>query len=197
LAEILSKTTKMPVVKVSDEPLIEQNKVYVIPPNRTMVVADGHLKLLPRLEGKGPHRPIDVFFQSLAETYAQRAIGVVLSGIGTDGTAGLEAIKAEGGLTFAQDESSQQEGMPTSAINSGAVDYVLPPGRMAEELVQIGRHPLLAAAPLEIKGTPEAQMGKILQLLHEVTGVDFTHYKATTLFRRITRRLVLHKLYHL
>ena len=138
LAEILSRATKMSVTEVHDESTVEPNHVYVIPPDRSMVIALGALQLLPR-EGQGLHRPVDQFFRSLAEDRRHQAIGVVLSGTASDGTLGLEAIKAEGGITFAQDATAQHEGMPHSAIASGCVDFVLPPDEIAREIVRIGK----------------------------------------------------------
>jgi two-component system CheB/CheR fusion protein len=116
LTEILSRSTRMPVREVENQMPVEQNHVYVIPPGTNMVVAEGLLKLSPRSEGRGPHRPIDHFMQSLAEDVRHRAIGVILSGSGTDGTVGLQGIKAEGGITFAQDSSAQHDNMPLSAV---------------------------------------------------------------------------------
>src|SRR5262249_4757199 len=129
LAEILSRATTMPVREVKDEPSVEPNHVYVIPPNRNMIVADGKLQLLSREAGQ--QRPIDVFFRSLAEERNHKGIGVILSGSATDGTAGLLAIKAEGGITFAQDDSAQYDSMPRSAIAAGCVDFVLSPEEIA------------------------------------------------------------------
>ena len=139
LAEILARATKMRVMEVHEEATVEPNHVYVIPPDRSMIIAGGALQLLPR-EG-GVHRPIDQFFRALAEDQGDHAIGVVLSGTATDGTLGLEAIKGEGGITFAQDATAQHEGMPHSAIASGCVDFVLPPDEIAREIVRIGQHP--------------------------------------------------------
>ncbi len=117
-----------------------------------------------------------------------------MSGTGNDGTLGLEAIKAEGGITFAQDESAQQTGMPRSAVASGAVDFVLPADRIAQELAEISRHPYIVPPSVSEETFSESGINKILQLLHENTGVDFRHYKSTTLYRRITRRMLLHRL---
>ena len=192
LAEILSRATKMPVMEVHDDATVEPNHVYVIPPDRSMIIVRGALQLLPR-EG-GVHRPVDQFFRALAEDRRHQAIGVVLSGTATDGTLGLEAIKGEGGITFAQDATAQHEGMPHSAIASGCVDFVLPPDGIAREIVRIGQHPY---------AVPEAEVGEtvnkpdleqIVQLLRHGTGVDFTGYKFNTLFRRVTRRMVFQKL---
>ena len=193
LAEILSRATKMPVTEVQNELTVEPNHVYVIPPARSMIMAGDTLQLLPR-EGNGMHRPIDQFFRSLAEEWRHRAIGVVLSGTATDGTLGLEAIKAEGGITFAQDGTAQHDGMPHSAIASGCVDFVLPPDEIAREIVRIGHHPYVVPN-MNVRATDEKPIfAQILQLLHQSTGVDFNQYKFNTLYRRITRRMVLQKL---
>ncbi|HET6574058.1 MAG TPA: chemotaxis protein CheB [Fimbriiglobus sp.] len=199
LAEILGRSTAMPVIEVHDEPRVEPNHVYVIPPNRTMLMTDGHLKLVPRSEVRGQHRSIDTFLRSLADEQSHHAVGVILSGTGNDGTLGLEAVKAEGGITFAQDESAQQTGMPRSAAAAGCVDFVLPPDRIAAELARIGRHPYVAPgdAPENDASTDalaQSELNKVLQLLHDATGVDFILYKSTTLYRRITRRMLLHRL---
>src|SRR5215510_11473956 len=111
-----------------------------------MAIEEGVLRLLPLEDMRGQHRPIDYFLRSLAEEQRNRAIGVILSGTASDGTLGLEAIKAEGGITFAQDEeSARYDGMPRSAIAAGCVDFVLPPDRIGEEIARIARHPYVAA----------------------------------------------------
>jgi two-component system CheB/CheR fusion protein len=194
LADILSRSTAMPVVEVHDEPAVEPNHVYVIPPNRSMSLSGGKLALQPRASPNGYYRPIDEFFSSLAQDPTHVAIGVVLSGTGRDGTAGLQAIKAEGGITFAQDGSAQQEGMPNSAIATGCVDFVLPPAGIAAEIARIGKHPYVALRALphraeELSGRSDVE--PVLQLLQQRTGVDFSQYKVNTLFRRINRRAVL------
>ena len=139
LAEILGLRSKMPVVTVQDGMRIEPNHVYVIPPNTSMVLQDSHLRLAPRQGGL--HLPIDIFFQSLAKTQGSRAIGVVLSGNASDGSLGIRAIKAECGLTFAQDETTARfSGMPRSAIATGAVDFVLAPQEIGQERGRMGHH---------------------------------------------------------
>ena len=193
LAEILSRATRMPVLEVQGEPTVEPNHVYVIPPAQSMVIAGGKLLLLPR-EGHGVHHPVDQLFRALAEDWGHHAIGVVLSGTATDGTLGLEAIKAEGGITFAQDATAQHEGMPHSAIASGIVDFVLPPDAIARELVRIAQHPLTRPEATARAPGDEPSFTQILQLLHRTCGVDFTHYKLNTLYRRITRRMVIQKM---
>jgi len=128
------------------------------------------------------------------------AIAIILSGSGNDGTLGAEAIKAEGGITFAQDETAQQDSMPRNAIASGCIDFVLPPKAIAAELVRVAQHPYLAKENLPLREAFSAQvisetdLSKIFRLLHKTTGVDFRGYKSTTLHRRIMRRMVLHRL---
>src|SRR2546421_3538889 len=140
LAEILSRATRMPVNEVKDEPKVQPNSIYVIPPDRSMIIANGSLKLLPRRMVDGRHHPIDVFLESLALDQGHKSIAVILSGTGSDGTLGLDEIKAEGGITFAQDQSAAYEGMPRSATMAGSVDFVLPPASIAHELSEIARH---------------------------------------------------------
>jgi two-component system CheB/CheR fusion protein len=197
LAEILSRTTALPVTEVRDEPWVEPNHVYVIPPDRNMIIVQGSLRLLPR-EGHGQHRPIDYFFRSLAKDQGPMAMGVILSGTASDGTLGLEEIKAEGGITFAQDDSAQQSSMPRSAVASGCVDFVLSPEEIARQIARIALHPFVARAPLPKVAEPlgegdEADLAAILRRLREVTGVDFSQYKPNTFHRRIARRMVLHQ----
>ena len=157
-----------------------------------MTIAQGALHLVAR-QSSAPLRSIDHFFRSLAEDQAQRAIGVVLSGTASDGTLGLSAIKAEGGLTFAQDDSAQQTGMPHSAIAEGSVDFVLAPGDIAHELTRLARHPRLTRALLPVDAEGDRDLRQVLSEVRQGTGVDFTHYKANTLQRRIMRRMILRR----
>jgi two-component system, chemotaxis family, CheB/CheR fusion protein len=192
LAEILARATKMPVAEVLDASVVEPNRVYVIPPGRCMVIADGTLQLLPR-ESQGLHRPVDQFFRALADDRRHRAIGVVLSGTASDGTLGLEAIKAEGGITFAQDATAQHEGMPDSAVASGCVDFVLPPDEIAQEIVRISQHPYVVPEAEASAKQDKPDLDQIVHLLHRSTGVDFGQYKFNTLYRRIARRMLFCK----
>jgi len=193
LADILSRATNMPVAEVEDGMRVEPNRIYVIPPDRDMTIRHGVLHLLPRA-AHGQHWSIDNFFRTLAEDQGHRAIGVVLSGTGTDGTLGLEAIKSGGGITFAQDSTAQQDGMPRSAIAAGYADSVLPPSEIANEIGRLSRHPYTAPIPFPIALGAEMNLVPILKLLHEATDTDFTNYKTNTLYRRITRRMALHKI---
>jgi len=199
LPEILSRVTSMSVIEASDGRAVEANHVYVIPPNTNMAISHGILHLLPRIEEQKRYLPIDYFFRSLAQDRQSRAIGVILSGTASDGSLGMQAIKAEGGITFAQDEkSAKYSGMPHSAAMSGTVDFILPPEEMAGELVRIGKHPSLAYAKLaKIEKLPlkeENNLNKIFILLRDATGADFTYYKHASIARRIERRMILHKI---
>jgi two-component system CheB/CheR fusion protein len=197
LGEILSRVSRTPVQEVEDGVTVGPNHVYVMPPNRDMVIAQGILHLTPRAETHAPHLPIDTFLHSLAEDRGSRASGVILSGSGSDGTRGLRAIKAEGGITFAQDQTARFGGMPHSAVAAGCVDYVLPPPLIAAELLRIARHPSQSrpeeAGPLAAPRTQDAFL-QIVQLLSATTGVDFLNYKHSTLRRRVERRAVLRRL---
>ena len=195
LTEILSRTSKLPVSQIYDGALVCISQVYVIPPNTELTLVDGALRMAPR-RASMPHRSIDTFFESLARHHGEMAVGVVLSGTATDGTIGLEAIKAAGGITFAQDDSAKFTSMPRSAVAAGCVDLVLSPSEMAKELTRIAQHPLIAGQSLlggEGDDTPSDGEGyqRVLALLRSHTGVDFALYKPSTIHRRIARRLVI------
>lgn len=150
LAELLARSTQIPVSEVSDGMRVEPDHVYVIPPNTGMGIVEGVLRLRPREEGRAGRHPVDAFLRTLAEDQGHRAVGVILSGTDSDGTLGLEAIKAEGGITFAQEpQSAKYDGMPRSAIASGHVDFILTPEGIAEELARISRHPFITPAPAQ------------------------------------------------
>ncbi|MBD2677440.1 MULTISPECIES: chemotaxis protein CheB [Nostoc] len=199
LSEILSRTTQMPVCEVQDGMVVEPNHVYVIPPNAKMTISEGVLKLSPREKTRGLFMTVDAFFLSLAEERGSKAIAVVLSGGDADGARGLEAIKGIGGITFAQcEDTAKVTGMPSSAIASGYVDFILPPEAIAQELTNISRHPYIASKT-PVKATEalpdnEDALSIIFDLLRTARGVDFSKYKQTTLKRRILRRMVLYKL---
>lgn len=237
LTDLLSRVTSLPMREVTKDLAVRPNHVYVIPPNSSLSIANSVLTLQPRQLTAGAHRSIDFFFDALAQDKRDRAIGVILSGTATDGTLGLEAIKAEGGITFAQDDTAQYASMPRSAVAAGCVDFVLNPEDIARELVRIAKHPYVAgqhhdpetspeadralAAAHEDDETPlpsgghgiprteskqarvegEAAHGKagdngfkrILLLLRNHCGVDFSLYKSATIQRRVTRRMVLNR----
>jgi two-component system, chemotaxis family, CheB/CheR fusion protein len=193
LDSILAKATSMSVREAAHGTRVEPNNIYIIPPNATMTIAGGVLQLTPRGEGAVHHLPIDSFFKSLAQDRQSGAIGIVLSGTGSDGTLGLEDLKAAGGITFAQDEESARfPGMPMAAAVSGCVDLVLAPAEIARELVRISRHPyVVAQREVAAPSAGEEHFRKILELLHATFGVDFSAYRDNTVRRRITRRMVL------
>jgi two-component system CheB/CheR fusion protein len=192
LTELLSKACKMPVSEVKGETRAEANHVYVIPSRCNLGISDGVLHTLPRPDS-GRNMPIDSFFSVLAADRGRHALGVVLSGTASDGTLGLKAIKAAGGITFAQEmRSAKYDGMPGSAIAAGAADFVLPPAGIARQLVAIARKshaPIEPREALEPPGDPA--LAKILRLVRSATGVDLTYYKHSTLARRIKRRMAV------
>jgi two-component system, chemotaxis family, CheB/CheR fusion protein len=202
LAGLLSQATKMPVSEVKGDVRVEPSRVYVNPPSHDIGIVDGILKLVPRDQTGRPHMPIDYFLRTLAEAQGSRGIGVILSGTATDGTLGLKAIKAEGGIAFAQEPSSAQfDGMPRSAIAAGGVDFILPPKGIAQELTRLGRHPYMGASGLrDLSGVApapvseeedRASLDRILALLRKGSGADFGAYRKTTLRRRVARRMLV------
>ncbi len=201
LAEILEKKTAMPVVPIHEGLIVEPAHVYVIPPNTTLTLIEDRFHLGQRESGR--HHPIDMFMTSLAEARADTAIGVVLSGADADGALGVQAIKYGGGIAFAQTpESARFKDMPQHAIETGCVDLVLRPSEIAHELTTLGRHPYLRVRPTpaeqeDPQEIPTAQEERTLQRvfrrLRTVHGVDFTHYKRSTLRRRLARRMAMRK----
>ena len=193
LAEIMSRWTAMPVSEAHGETPVLPNHVYVSPPGQDLTIANGVLHLAPRAEKRGQHRSIDTFLRSLATDQRHQAIGVILSGSASDGTLGLAEIKAEGGITFAQDDTAKHDSMPHSAIATGCVDFVMSPEKIAGELARIARHPYIAAEAITEEEVQRSDLTPVLEILRKHLGVDFSHYKQNTLYRRITRRMVLHK----
>ena len=196
LAEILAQATTMPVSEAANGMPVEPNHVYVIPANVDLTIAHGTLRMTPRTQAPGSHMPIDRFLRSVADQCGSRAIGVILSGTGSDGSAGVEAIKAAGGVTFAQEAATAKfAAMPQAAAATGCVDFVLPPGGIAAELARIGRHPYVADAhrtePERTPAADEERFGDIMAMLHGATGIDFSLYREKMVKRRILRRLAL------
>jgi len=194
LTQLLARNSKMEIVTATDGMVLEANRIYVIPPNADLSVFHGVLHITT--PGSSPHFPIDYFLRSLAEDQGAYAIGVILSGTGTDGTFGLMAIKAGGGITFVQDPSSARyDGMPRSALASGTPDFCLIPGQIGEELMRITKHRHLRRPPpsLELPQGPD-ELAKLFMLIRSEFGNDLTQYKPTTLDRRIERRMTMHKM---
>lgn len=199
LAALLSKATSMPVREVQDGMTVEPDHVFVIPPNTALAVFHGKLRLLPRGETHTQHMPVDSFFRSLAEDQGQSAVGIILSGTGSDGSLGIRAIKAEGGIVLSQDEqSAKYNGMPKSAAATGVVDFILPPEKIAAELARISRHPVMtlltAMKTTRVRVAEEDDLNRIFMQIRTATGVDFTYYKQAMILRRISRRMLLHKI---
>ena len=194
LAELLQRATSMPVREAVNAQRIEPDAVYVIPPNSELTVLGGALHLAIPLQPRGQRLPIDVFFSSLARELGPRAVGVVLSGMGSDGTQGLEAISSQGGLTLAQQpDSAQFDSMPKSAIASACVDIVALPADMPERILGVtGRQPAPDTPPFESDADPASELETVLELLQGRTRHDFAPYKSNTQLRRIARRMAVH-----
>ena len=189
MVELLSRTTHLPVIQAGERMRVQVNAVYVLPPNCEMTISGGVLHLVRREAGRGHHMPIDTFFRSLAEDQASNAVGVILSGTANDGTVGLAAIKDHAGITFAQDtNSAKYDGMPSSAIAAGVVDYVLPPDGIAEELMRLRKPREPGDSSDTFKGG-DRLMKDVFRLLKSSSKVDFVDYKVATIRRRILRRM--------
>jgi two-component system CheB/CheR fusion protein len=196
MVQILQRSTRMPVVQVKDQQRVEPDHVYVIPPGKDMSILHGTLHLLTQASPRGLNLPIDYFFRALAEDQQERSIGVVLSGMGSDGTLGLRAIKEKAGATFVQSIASAKfDGMPRSAIDSGGADVIAPveelPGRIHGYRTHAA-HLKPAEEPLELKSSNALE--KVYILLRSQTGNDFSLYKKSTIHRRIERRMGLHQI---
>jgi two-component system CheB/CheR fusion protein len=199
LTAILAKITQMPVQEAKEGMIIEPNHVYVIPPNATITIRKGALKIMPREQAAGRFLPGDAFLCSLAAEQGNKAIGVILSGSAKDGTLGIQEIKCAGGLTFAQSEATAQfADMPKNAIATGHVDFILSPSEIARELAKIASHPHInqpiTAAKSTVISESDNPLTAVFTLLLANTGVDFSNYKQTTIRRRIHRRMVLHNI---
>ena len=196
LTDLIRRYTRMQVFEVEDGMTVQINCAYIIPPNRDMAFLNGTLQLLEPASPRGQRLPIDFFFRSLAQDQHERAIGVVLSGTGSDGTLGVRAIKGEGGMVMAQNpESTEYDGMPRSAIATGLVDYELPPAEMPAQLIAYVSH-AFGKPPRPALPTPKAEnaLKKIFVLLRAQTGHDFSQYKPSTIGRRIERRMAVHQI---
>jgi two-component system, chemotaxis family, CheB/CheR fusion protein len=202
MTELMSRATAMEVLQVRDGMRVNPNCVYVIPPNSTMTIQNGVLRLAERERESAPPMPIDTFFRSLAVDCRNNAIGIILSGTATDGTLGIAAIKNEGGITFAQDaRSAKYPGMPNSAVAGGHIDFVLRPVDIAHELMRIRQHPYVNGSQ-KPKDEPalkehQAEMSQVFRLLKQVRKVDFSDYKPATIRRRIHRRMALARVVNL
>ncbi|HEX7899269.1 MAG TPA: CheR family methyltransferase [Planctomycetota bacterium] len=200
MLEILAKSSKMPVLNADQDTRIKIDHVYIIKPNTSISISKGHLQTGKNLASpSGGRECINHFFMSLALERRERSIGIIFSGTASDGAAGIKAIKSEGGITFAQDNSAEFRGMPEAAVATGAVDFVLSPAAMAQKLIQIVKHPYVSA-PAGLPLPPEARekegspFRQILKILEAQGGVPFCSYKTQTLERRLARRMALHQI---
>jgi two-component system CheB/CheR fusion protein len=194
LAERLMTSAKIPVTEAKETRRVQPNRIYVIPPGRNMAISNGILRLQPPASGAKRHFPIDHFFASLAEDRKGKSIGVILSGSTFDGAQGLKAIKAQGGFTFAQDNTAEFVKMPKHAIAAGFVDYILPPREIARELGRIARHPHVApiASTAETDlSSVDQDLRKIINWLRTPDAIEFSQYKKTTILGTARRRMVL------
>ena len=195
MVELLSRTTRLPVVQANEGMLVTYNTVYVLPPHSDMTISNSVLHLVQREGIRGHHMPIDIFLRSLAEDQKSNAIGVILSGTATDGTLGLAAIKNDDGITFAQDsDSAKYDGMPSSAVAAGVVDFVLPPHRIAQELIRIQKQPSAPEAASDTFVGKERLLNDVFRLLKNLSKVDFVDYKLATIRRRILRRMNINQI---
>jgi two-component system CheB/CheR fusion protein len=197
MPELLAKSTTLAVTQAQDRQALEPNHVYIIPPNRQLTLEEGRIRLEEPEDRRGLRGNIDQFFRSLAEDQRERAIGIVLSGTGTEGTLGLRAIKAAGGMVMAQrPETAAQPGMPQSAITTGLVDVVLAPEKMPKVLIRYVRHPYVhrPAPTTAPEQRPADGLNSIVALLRARRKYDFRGYKKGTLHRRVERRMGLQQI---
>ncbi len=197
LSEILSRGTSLNIHEAKNNTKVEPAHAYVIPPNTLMAISKGRLRITSRIKrADGQYLPIDFFMASLAKDQSKKAIGIILSGTGSDGTLGVKVIKDKGGIVFAQDEKTARYfGMPGSVIASGAADFVLEPKEIAQKLARLKAHGYSHPLKRAVKSLDEQKgPNRILVLLRDLTGVDFIHYKQTTIGRRIARRMAFHNI---
>jgi two-component system CheB/CheR fusion protein len=196
LTELIQRYTRMQVFEVEDGMVVQPNCTYIIPPNHDMVLVNGKLQLMDPSAPRWQRLPIDFFFQSLAQDQQERAIGIVLSGTGSDGTLGVRAIKEKGGMIIVQNPlSTEHDGMPRNAIGTGLADYIISPAEMPTKLINYVTHAFIKSPQTTILA-PEAQnaLNKIFTLLRIQTDHDFSQYKSSTIHRRIERRMAVHQI---
>ena len=195
MPELLQRITKMKVFQATDALKVKPNCVYVIPPNKSLSILNGALHLFDPVELRGLRLPVDIFFRSLASDRHEKSIGIILSGMGSDGSLGLKAIKEENGVVLVQDpKSAKFDGMPRSAIDAVIADIVAPPNELPSKLINFLKYiPPVQTDPI-LDGNSKSNLDKIIILLREVSGHDFSLYKKNTLFRRIERRKGIHQI---
>jgi two-component system, chemotaxis family, CheB/CheR fusion protein len=196
MVELLSKKTKIPVHRCTDGMEVKPNNIYMIPPKKNLTIFHGRLVLKEKDSARGVNLPIDIFLKSLAEDQVDRAIAVILSGTGSDGTRGVRAIKEQGGMVMVQDEATAKfDGMPRAAISTGVADFILPPARMPAQLLAYIDHPYVSKKEKASRLVNDQKgLTRIFSELRERTKVDFTYYKPSTISRRIERRMTVNQI---
>ncbi len=195
MPQLLQRITPMKVTQATEALKVKPNCVYVIPPNRSLSILNGALHLFNPVESRGFRLPVDIFFRSLAEDMQEKSIGVILSGMGSDGSLGLKAIKEKSGIVLVQDPASAKyDGMPGSAIKAVVADIVAPADELAGKLIAFLKYVPAVKADPEIDNKSRSNLDKIIILLREQSGHDFSLYKKNTLFRRIERRKGIHQI---
>ncbi|MBE3140370.1 MAG: chemotaxis protein CheB, partial [Thermoplasmata archaeon] len=195
LPELLQRISKMKVFQVKDRMAVKPNCVYVIPPNTSMSILKGVLHLFEPIEARGLRLPIDFFLRSLADDRQELGIGVILSGMGSDGSAGIRAIKEKNGIVMVQEPTTAKfDSMPRNAIDSVLVDIVAPANELPAKLLAFLKHIPVVKSNLEIESKDQSALEKIIIILRTRTGNDFSLYKKNTMYRRIERRMGVHKI---
>jgi two-component system, chemotaxis family, CheB/CheR fusion protein len=196
MVELLQRITILQVIQVMERTVVQPNCIYVIPPNKDMSIYHGMLHLFEPVEPRGQRLPIDYFFRSLAEDQQEQSIGVILSGMGTDGTLGLGAIKEKGGVVFIQDPASAKfDSMPNSAIEAGLADVIAPVEELPLKITSYLRHkPSIDRSEPALTEKTQSSLEKVMILLRSKTGHDFSLYKKTTIYRRLERRMGIHQI---
>ena len=196
MVELLSKHTNMPVLRSEDGMQVRANHVYLIPPKNNLTIFHGKLLLTEQDSSRGVNLPIDIFLRSLAEDMGEKAIAIILSGTGSDGTRGIRTIKEQGGMIMAQsEESAKFDGMPKSAINTGLTDFIQAPEEMPRLLLSFVKHPYsVKSEGSAVMVTDEDALTRIFSLLRESSKLDFTYYKPSTVIRRIERRMTVNQI---
>jgi len=194
--ELLARCTNIPIHLASDGLKIQKNNIYLIPPRKNIRLFHNKLYLEDQNFKKGLNLPVDIFFHSLAQEKGKHAIGIILSGTGSDGTLGTKAIKEAGGMIMVQDENSAKfDGMPKNSIATGLVDYIISPDKMPEALISFVKHPLIKKNELQesLKSENIDTLSKIVILIREYSGIDFSYYKENTILRRLERRISINR----
>ena len=195
LPELLQRITAMQVFQVKDRMVVKPDCVYVIPPNKSMSILKGVLHLFEPMESRGLRLPVDFFLRSLADDRNERSIGVILSGMGSDGSIGIRAIKEKNGIVLVQDPAdAKYNSMPRNAIDSVLADIVAPANQLPVKLIQFLKHIPIVRSGLDTEIKDQSSLEKIIILLRTHTGNDFSLYKKNTIYRRIERRMSVHRI---